>query len=163
MRYQGIPEEKLKNKVAHDWFSKFDTSVITGNIDFSPYPKAKAPASRSPLLWAEAKTGDYPPTPPCSPSSYCDDGGYEIHGARIDATGKHAASQGAVHLHPHQYQDESDADRLLERGERWGEDAARGEMRMRGVLVEGGPCGPPFFVRSVRELETVRVMRGTGL
>ena len=35
MRYQGIPEEKLKNKVAHDWFSKFDTSVITGNIDLS--------------------------------------------------------------------------------------------------------------------------------
>ena len=29
--------------------------------------------------------------------------------------------------------------------------------------LEGGSCGSPFFVRSVRELETVRVTRGTGL
>ncbi len=60
MRYQGIREEELKNKVAADWFSKFDTTVITGNIDFALYPKAKGPSERAPLLWAEAKTGNYP-------------------------------------------------------------------------------------------------------
>ena len=59
MKYKNIPEEELKNKVARDWFSKFDTTVITGNIDFSIYPKAKGPGERVPLLWAEAKTGDY--------------------------------------------------------------------------------------------------------
>ena len=59
MKYSNIPEEELKNKVARDWFSKFDTTVITGNIDFSLYPKAKGPGERVPLLWAEAKTGDY--------------------------------------------------------------------------------------------------------
>ena len=59
MKYKNIPEEELKNKVARDWFSKFDTTVITGNIDFSLYPKAKGPGERVPLLWAEAKTGDY--------------------------------------------------------------------------------------------------------
>ena len=59
MKYSNIPEEELKNKVARDWFSKFDTTVITGNIDFSLYPKATGPGERVPLLWAEAKTGDY--------------------------------------------------------------------------------------------------------
>ena len=59
MKYKNIPEEELKTKVGLDWFSKFDFSVITGNIDFSLYPKAKGPGERVPLLWAEAKTGDY--------------------------------------------------------------------------------------------------------
>ena len=35
-------------------------------------------------------------------------------------------------------------------GERWGADAARGEVRMRGVLVRGEPQGSPFFVRVLR-------------
>ena len=59
MKYRNIPEEELKARVGQDWFSKFDHAVITGNIDFSLYPKAKAPGERLPLLWAEAKTGDY--------------------------------------------------------------------------------------------------------
>ena len=32
-------------------------------------------------------------------------------------------------------------------GERWGEDAARGEVRMRGVLGRGEPCGSPLWAR----------------
>ena len=59
MKYKNIPEEELKARVGQDWFHKFDFSVITGNIDFSLYPKAKGQGERLPLLWAEAKTGDY--------------------------------------------------------------------------------------------------------
>ena len=44
-------------------------------------------------------------------------------------------------------------------GERWGADAARGEVRMRGVLVKGEPQGSPFFVRSAWGLEAVKVTR----
>ena len=59
MRYQGIREEELKNKVAADWFRAFDATVIEGNIDFALYPKHPHGEPR-PLLWAEAKTGNYP-------------------------------------------------------------------------------------------------------
>ena len=63
MRYQGIREEELKNKVAADWFKAFDTTVVESNIDFALYPKAARRAGeRRPLLWAEAKTGNYPTT-----------------------------------------------------------------------------------------------------
>ena len=32
--YGNILEEELKNKVAHDYFSEFDTTQIVGKIDF---------------------------------------------------------------------------------------------------------------------------------
>jgi hypothetical protein len=59
MRYKNIREEELKNKVGADWFKAFDTTEIIGNIDFTVYPKQDALFGRTPLLWAEAKTGDY--------------------------------------------------------------------------------------------------------
>ena len=59
MKYKNIREEELKNKVAADWFFDFDTTEIIGNIDFTVYPKQQSLFGRNPLLWAEAKTGDY--------------------------------------------------------------------------------------------------------
>ena len=59
MHYHGILEEELKNKVANDWFRAFDATVIEGKIDFALYPKHPHGEPR-PLLWAEAKTGNYP-------------------------------------------------------------------------------------------------------
>jgi hypothetical protein len=59
MKYNKIREEELKNKVAADWFSQFDTTEILGNIDFSVFPKQDNLFGRIPLLWAEAKTGDF--------------------------------------------------------------------------------------------------------
>lgn len=59
MKYNNIREEELKNKVAVDWFKQFDTTEILGNIDFSVFPKQDNLFGREPLLWAEAKTGDY--------------------------------------------------------------------------------------------------------
>lgn len=59
MKYSNIKEEELKNKVGSDWFKAFDTTEIIGNIDFSVFPKQNSLFGRSPLLWAEAKTGDY--------------------------------------------------------------------------------------------------------
>ncbi len=59
MKYKNIREEELKNKVAADWFRDFDTTEIIGNIDFTVYPKQHNLFGRNPLLWAEAKTGDY--------------------------------------------------------------------------------------------------------
>jgi hypothetical protein len=52
-------EEELKNKVAADWFSAFDTTEILGNIDFTVFSKQETLFERAPLLWAEAKTGDF--------------------------------------------------------------------------------------------------------
>ena len=58
--YKNIREEELKNKVGVDWFKVFDTTEILGNIDFTVYPKQnKLFGNREPLLWAEAKTGNY--------------------------------------------------------------------------------------------------------
>ena len=59
MKYKAIREEELKNKVGGDWFSAFDTTEIVGNIDFCVLPKQDSLFGRTPLLWAEAKTGDY--------------------------------------------------------------------------------------------------------
>lgn len=59
MKYKGIREEELKNKVGKEWFGSFDTTGIPGNIDFCVLPKQDSPFGRTPLLWAEAKTGNY--------------------------------------------------------------------------------------------------------
>jgi hypothetical protein len=63
--YKNIREEELKNKVGKDWFSKFDHTEILGNIDFTIFPQQTGLLEqtdmfgRNPLLWAEAKTGNY--------------------------------------------------------------------------------------------------------
>ncbi len=57
MKYKNIREEELKNKVGEDWFPSFDTTAIIGNIDFTVFPKHDNMFGRTPLLWAEAKTG----------------------------------------------------------------------------------------------------------
>ncbi len=59
MKYKNIREEELKNKVGADWFKQFDTTEIIGNIDFTLLPKQESLFGRAPLLWAEAKTGDF--------------------------------------------------------------------------------------------------------
>ena len=59
MKYKNIREEELKNKVGVDWFKTFDTTEILGNIDFTVFPKQDNLFGRTPLLWAEAKTGDF--------------------------------------------------------------------------------------------------------
>lgn len=59
MKYKNIREEELKNKVGADWFKSFDTTEIIGNIDFTVFPKQDSIFGRTPLLWAEAKTGDF--------------------------------------------------------------------------------------------------------
>ena len=62
MYYKNIREEELKNKVGADWFKNFDTTEIIGNIDFSVFPSQGDLFGRIPLLWAEAKTGNYDTT-----------------------------------------------------------------------------------------------------
>jgi hypothetical protein len=59
MKYKNIREEELKNKVGADWFKQFDTTEILGNIDFTVFPKQDNLFERTPLLWAEAKTGNF--------------------------------------------------------------------------------------------------------
>jgi hypothetical protein len=59
MKYQNIREEELKNKVGIDWFASFDATEILGNIDFTVFPKQDNLFGRVPLLWAEAKTGNF--------------------------------------------------------------------------------------------------------
>lgn len=59
MKYKNIREEELKNKVAVDYFKLFDTTEILGNIDFTVFPKQESLFAKTPLLWAEAKTGDF--------------------------------------------------------------------------------------------------------
>lgn len=59
MKYKKIREEELKNKVGEDWFKAFDTTEILGNIDFTVFPKQDNLFGRTPLLWAEAKTGNF--------------------------------------------------------------------------------------------------------
>jgi hypothetical protein len=59
MKYKNIREEELKNKVGADWFAAFDTTEILGNIDFTVFPKQDNLFGRTPLLWAEAKTGNF--------------------------------------------------------------------------------------------------------
>ena len=58
MKYANIREEELKNKVAQDFFEKFDATEIINNIDFSVKLKASANSrlfNDEYLLWAEAK------------------------------------------------------------------------------------------------------------
>ncbi len=66
MPYQNIREEELKNKVASDYFSSFDTTKIIGNVDFCVSVKRNVETATMPalfnlethsLLWAEAKAG----------------------------------------------------------------------------------------------------------
>ena len=59
MKYKNIREEELKNKVGNDWFKQFDTTAILGNIDFTVFPIQDNLFGRTPLLWAEAKTGNF--------------------------------------------------------------------------------------------------------
>ncbi|WP_372473842.1 hypothetical protein AB4865_00825 [Capnocytophaga sp. ARDL2] len=59
MKYKNIREEELKNKIGQDWFKNFDTTEIIGNIDFTVFPIQNDLFGRTPLLWAEAKTGNY--------------------------------------------------------------------------------------------------------
>ncbi len=59
MKYKNIREEELKNKVGTDWFKSFDTTEILGNVDFTVFPKQDNIFGRTPLLWAEAKTGNF--------------------------------------------------------------------------------------------------------
>ena len=60
MKYKNIREEELKNKVGADFFTDFDTTSIVGNIDFCVLPKQQGLFGHAtPLLRAEAKTGDY--------------------------------------------------------------------------------------------------------
>lgn len=59
MKYKNIREEELKNKVGAEWFKQFDTTEIIGNIDFTVFPKQDNLFGRTPLLWAEAKTGNF--------------------------------------------------------------------------------------------------------
>ncbi|MBO8439265.1 MAG: hypothetical protein IAC51_01285 [bacterium] len=55
----AIQEEELKNKVAHDYFSDYDTTEIKGKIDFCiAIPQdGQELFEREYLLWAEAKAG----------------------------------------------------------------------------------------------------------
>ncbi len=46
-----IREEELKNKVASEWFGKYDTTKIVGNVDFCVSVGEKN------LVWGEAKRG----------------------------------------------------------------------------------------------------------
>lgn len=57
----NIREEELKNLIARDWFSAYDTAHILGDIDFSvAVPKEDSNAEKEFLLWAEAKKGSKP-------------------------------------------------------------------------------------------------------
>lgn len=47
MKYKNIKEEELKNKVGADWFKAFDTTAITGNIDFTVFPKQNSMFGRT--------------------------------------------------------------------------------------------------------------------
>jgi hypothetical protein len=59
MKYKNIREESLKNKVGEDWFKSFDTTEMLGNVDFTVFPKQDNIFGRTPLLWAEAKKGNF--------------------------------------------------------------------------------------------------------
>ena len=51
-------EEELKNKVAKDFFSGFDSTKINDNIDFWICPKNNFFTQSASYLWAEAKRGN---------------------------------------------------------------------------------------------------------
>ncbi|MCQ2259629.1 MAG: hypothetical protein MJZ41_16835 [Bacteroidaceae bacterium] len=57
---KNILEEELKNKVAKEWFQRYDTTQIVGKIDFCvSVPVGNGPQlfETESLLWAEAKKG----------------------------------------------------------------------------------------------------------
>lgn len=54
----NIREEELKNLIAKDWFSAYDTTHILGNVDFAvAVPSNPSLFETEYLLWAEAKKG----------------------------------------------------------------------------------------------------------
>lgn len=55
-----IREEELKNKVAKDFFSRYDNTQMLGNVDFAVAVPTTGPQlfETEYLLWAEAKKGD---------------------------------------------------------------------------------------------------------
>jgi len=57
MKYIGIREEELKNKIAQSYFGEFDCTKIIGNVDFCvcTYRSQKELFEHGSLLWAEAK------------------------------------------------------------------------------------------------------------
>jgi predicted RNA methylase len=59
MKYQNIREEELKNKVAQDYFGRYDCTKIIGNVDFCVcmHQSPKELFEQEFLLWAEAKKG----------------------------------------------------------------------------------------------------------
>lgn len=59
MKYKNIREEELKNRVALDYFWKYDCTKIIGNVDFCVcmYQSQKELFEQESLLWAEAKRG----------------------------------------------------------------------------------------------------------
>ncbi len=54
-----IREEELKNKIAQDYFSEYDTTQIIGNVDFAVAAPSNITSNTETefLLWAEAKKG----------------------------------------------------------------------------------------------------------
>lgn len=60
MKYSNlIREEELKNKIASDFFSSYDTTQVLGNVDFSvSRPSGNGADESQYYLWAEAKKGD---------------------------------------------------------------------------------------------------------
>ena len=54
---QNMPEEDLKNHIAHDFFKRFDTLTM-GKIDFCVSYRAKTLFQAIHFLWAEAKRGN---------------------------------------------------------------------------------------------------------
>ena len=55
-----IREEELKNRVANDWFSDYDTTRIIGNIDFCvavPDKNTLFHEETESIVWAESKPG----------------------------------------------------------------------------------------------------------
>ena len=69
MKYKDVREDEIKQKVARDFFSKFDTTQFIGNIDFCVAPVLTEKEQNmlfdsntenkqvQTLLWAEAKRG----------------------------------------------------------------------------------------------------------
>jgi hypothetical protein len=58
MKYSGIREEELKNRIAQEYFSIYDCAKIIGNVDFCVrlHQADKQLFEQESLLWAEAKT-----------------------------------------------------------------------------------------------------------
>ncbi len=59
MKYKNIKEGELINNIKEEYFKQFDNKELVGNIDFTVFPKQNNLFGRIPLLWAEAKTGDF--------------------------------------------------------------------------------------------------------